>query len=134
MEHDGRNILLAEDDENLQRLVERILTRKGFKVKTFSDGASLEQFLIEEGFASIAAIITDYNMPGSRVSGGDLIKNHSETLKEYGIPMIGYSADSLNEEEMRSLGACAFVNKDMNLIKNLSRALREALDDPEYKK
>ena len=67
----SRSILLVDDEESIRSVTQIILTRKGFKVDSASDGTqALELFKANPGKYDL--IVTDQSMP--RMSGIDLTK------------------------------------------------------------
>jgi CheY-like chemotaxis protein len=62
-------VLVAEDQEDVRTLVERVLTRAGYRVTLAENGAQALQKVAEMGTA-LDLLITDYDMPHAR---GDVV-------------------------------------------------------------
>lgn len=61
--HESGNVLLIDDEENLITLGERILTKAGYRVSTYTDPyAALAEFA--RAAQHFDAIVTDHTMPG----------------------------------------------------------------------
>ena len=61
--HEGGNVLLIDDEENLATLGERMLTKAGYSVSTHTDPyAALAEFT--RNAQHFDAIVTDHTMPG----------------------------------------------------------------------
>jgi CheY-like chemotaxis protein len=68
----GETILVAEDEEGVRGIVDRILSRAGYEVLTVADGAAAVE-LAAERTGPIHLLITDVVMPG--VSGKQLVEH-----------------------------------------------------------
>jgi len=91
----GETVLVAEDDENLRRLVERFLTGAGYRVLLAADGLeAVGRF--EEHRERIALLLLDVVMP--RVSGIEAARRIRALAPD--VPMLfasGYSDETLLE-------------------------------------
>jgi PAS domain S-box-containing protein len=67
----GEHVMYVDDDEALVYLVERMLTRNGYRISTFTDPKAALATLARDPEA-IDVLITDYNMPG--MSGLDVAR------------------------------------------------------------
>lgn len=117
-------IYIADDDECIRRLTEKLLTRNGFSVDIFCNGVSLEKKILEGNFEGVKGIVTDYEMPGG-VSGGDIVERYALLLEEREIPVIVVSGNHSKKKEVLDNGAYAFLKKPSDFYK-LPRVLREA--------
>lgn len=72
-------ILIAEDNHDIRRLLERIFERRGFEVESVSDGA---QAIAKIDSNHYDAILLDYMMPIA--SGADVIEWIAEHRPEVG--------------------------------------------------
>ena len=71
MRGNGQAVLLVDDDQALIHLTERVLSRLGYQVHSFTQPAeALKQF--EQSPGTYAAVITDLSMPG--MTGADLVR------------------------------------------------------------
>ncbi|MBK7212054.1 MAG: response regulator [Bacteroidales bacterium] len=95
----GKNVLLAEDDEFSRILVSRILLKHGVILEMAADG--IEAFnMIEEGRFDI--ILTDVNMPG--MDGFELVSKIRafEDRSKAGVPVLAVTANVM-EPELRQI-------------------------------
>jgi two-component system cell cycle response regulator CpdR len=87
-----RRILLAEDDDSMRGFLKRALTKAGYDVVAFENGADALQRLKEEPFT---LLLTDIVMP--RMDGIELARRASELDPELKIMFItGFAAVTLN--------------------------------------
>lgn len=85
-------IILAEDDESMRGFLERALTRAGFDVVSYNNGAEALERLKEEPFS---LLLTDIVMP--RMDGIELARRASEIDPDLKIMFItGFAAVTLN--------------------------------------
>jgi len=90
-------VLVVEDEEVLRRLIVRMLSRLGYRVKEAADG--------EEGLTrakdhpeSFSLILSDVVMP--RLSGPEMVAHLRESGDETPVAfMSGYSGDALEPAE-----------------------------------
>lgn len=114
-------ILLADDDDNLRRVVEFQLQEAGYEVLTASDGSeALDLFTSKE----IDCVITDLKMP--KLSGLELLEKIKELNAE--TPVIVVTAFGEVETAVAAVKAGAFdyINKPFNrdeILLTLERAL-----------
>lgn len=104
----GQHVMYVDDDEALVFLVNRVLTRKGFKVSVFTDPHEAEAALRSQpGIYDL--LVTDYNMPG--YSGVDLLRD-AKTIRA-DLPVALASGYVTPEIEQRALqeGASALIYK-----------------------
>lgn len=67
----GQRVMVVDDDEAQLFLVQRLLTRKGYRVTAYSDPKAAVTALAREP-SQFDVVITDFNMPG--FSGVDLLR------------------------------------------------------------
>jgi CheY-like chemotaxis protein len=113
-------VLLAEDDEELRRLLARKLRRHGCDVIEARNGFQLVELVFErvveplpESLPPAALIITDHRMPGrTGLEVVSLLRSVNWT-----IPLIVISAftDAQTQEEARRLGVTAVFDKPFDL-------------------
>lgn len=116
-----RTILLADDDENLRRVLEFQLQEAGYKVFAASDGAEALDLFTANEFDSV---ITDLRMP--MLSGLELLEKIKQLNEE--IPVIVITAFGEVETGIAAMKAGAFdyINKPFNrdeILLTLDRAL-----------
>ncbi|MEX0717814.1 MAG: ATP-binding protein [Planctomycetaceae bacterium] len=119
-------ILLAEDEDALRSLIERILAAKGYRVLSAADGADAVRLLPEHA-REIRLLLTDVLMPG--LTGPELMSRvrHAAPFPPPAVLyMSGYSEATLlersSEEELRPLLPKPFR------VDVLLRRVREVLD------
>ncbi|MBK8478635.1 MAG: transporter substrate-binding domain-containing protein [Opitutaceae bacterium] len=113
----GRHFLVADDDDSVSRIVTRLLTRKGHRITTASDG--MDAWLRLSGTpGDFDGIIMDLNMPG--LTGIELA--HRARALPYQGPLIVISG-KITEEERSAL---ADIRIDALLHKPFSIAEFEA--------
>lgn len=104
----GQCVMYVDDDEALVFLVKRLLTRKGYRVITFTDPRQALAVL-RENCAACDLLVTDYNMPG--FSGVDLLREVKALLP--GLPVAlasGYVTPEI-EHDALAAGARALIHK-----------------------
>ncbi len=80
-----KTILLADDDDNLRRVLEYQLTEAGFEIQTAKDGVEALEIFNNNDFD---CVITDLRMP--RLSGLEFLEKIKSTDAE--IPVIVITA------------------------------------------
>ncbi len=104
----GKHVMYVDDDQALAFLVERVLSRRGFKVSTFTD-PHLAAAALRENPQNYDLLVTDYNMPG--YSGVDLLRE-AKTIRS-GLPVAlasGYVTAEI-EQSAFAEGAKALIHK-----------------------
>ncbi|HEY8268584.1 MAG TPA: response regulator [Xanthobacteraceae bacterium] len=87
-------ILLAEDDGDMRRFLERALANAGYEVVAFDNGRSAYQRLREEPFE---LLLTDIVMP--EMDGIELARKATELDPDMKVMFItGFAAVALNSE------------------------------------
>ena len=114
-------ILLADDDDNLRRVLEFQLTEAGYKVAAAKDGGQALEVFADGDFD---CVITDLRMP--QLSGLELLENIKAGGAE--IPIIVITAFGEVETAVAAMKAGAFdyINKPFNrdeILLTLDRAL-----------
>ena len=117
----GETVLLAEDDEIVSSLAERVLKDRGYQVLVVASGA--EAIATYAAAGAVDLLITDIMMP--QMGGGDLfclLRGKSPELKVLFIS--GYTEDVLAECGQSGM---LFLQKPFSL-ECFTRAVRDALD------
>jgi DNA-binding NtrC family response regulator len=119
----GKNILIAEDDKNIAKLIKEIVERKGNTAVVAVDGD--EAYKV---FSSIKfdLIITDLKMP--KTDGMTLIKMIRKRNK--GIPIIiitGYGTDE-TWAEAKSYGVSTILSKPCSIV-DITKAIEGTLNN-----
>lgn len=104
----GNHVMYVDDDQALVFLVDRVLTRKGFTVTTFTDPhAALEALQAKPD--DFALVVTDYNMPG--FSGLDLLRAAKEVRPDLPVALAsGYVTPEIEQRALQG-GANALIYK-----------------------
>ncbi|MFA5574955.1 MAG: response regulator transcription factor [Brumimicrobium sp.] len=118
MSENSRNIriLLAEDDENLGKLLSTFLEAKGFEVELAVDGKeALEKF--HEG--TFQFLILDVMMP--EIDGFTVAKEIRETDKK--VPFLFLTAKAMKADKLEgfAIGADDYMTKPFNMEELLVR-------------
>lgn len=106
-------VLVVEDDEDTRRLLERILAREGYLVRTAADSAEFLQAIRKPPLPRL--ILLDVELP--RISGFKilaLLRQHPQTSV---IPVVMVTARSENKDVLHamSLGADGYLSKPVTL-------------------
>jgi signal transduction histidine kinase/ActR/RegA family two-component response regulator len=115
---DEQAILIIDDDAMARELLERMLTREGYRVLVAADGETGMALAFTE---RPMAIVLDILMPGS--SGWSVLSRLKATPELKGIPVIVHSVSD-DRALGRELGAAAFLQKPSE-SGELVAALRE---------
>jgi PAS domain S-box-containing protein len=121
----GEAILIVEDEPDVRRMAERILSKAGYSVNsTASAEEALE--LCRRPDEEIDLLLTDVIMPG--MLGTELAESFKEVRPQVGVLfMSGYSHEVLAPEALAENRDVAFIEKPFNVGK-LLRTVRSLLD------
>ena len=113
-----KNILLAEDDENLGKLLTTFLRAKGFEVELTKNGKSAYE-LFNNPKHSFDLLILDVMMP--EMDGFKL--GEEIRLLDKDVPFLFLSAKSMKEDKLRgfSVGADDYITKPFSMEELLAR-------------
>lgn len=106
--NDAQQVLVADDDPSILRLVKTIVEKAGFTVITARDGKEAYKLLQSEKFT---AAIFDVVMP--HIEGTELVRYMQSEKKLMNIPVIMMTAEQnprLSSESFAA-GAVAFLPK-----------------------
>ena len=104
----GQRVMYVDDDEALVFLVKRLLTRKGYKVITFTDPRQALAALHTDPYIC-DLLVTDYNMPG--YSGVDLLRDTLALRADLPVALAsGYVTPEI-EKDALAAGARALIHK-----------------------
>lgn len=101
-------VLVADDDDEMRKMLATLLRRQGFEVQSASDGQEVADRLSEGGEAP-DVLITDMRMPG--ISGLHLIQWVRERFPETQVILITAFGDRRTHARAAELGAAAVFNK-----------------------
>ena len=99
-------ILVVDDEPMMQTLLERILTRDGYRVLTAGDGAQALQIL---GREPVSIVISDLQMPV--MSGLDLLKTLKKDYPRLGVIIMTAYGDTYTVKDALLLGADEYITK-----------------------
>ncbi|SHM72073.1 response regulator [Rhizobacter sp. OV335] len=122
----GQRVFYVDDDETMVIMVERLLAREGYQVRTFNE-AALAVAYVREHPQDVDLLVTDYNMPGS--SGIELARELSRIRPD--LPVVlssGYITDELRAEA-REVGVRGLLEKE-NTFEELGALVARLLADP----
>jgi CheY-like chemotaxis protein len=104
----GKHVMYVDDDEALVFLVNRVLTRKGFKVTAFTDPHEAAAALRSQP-QTYDLLVTDYNMPG--YSGVDLLRDAKAIRADLPVALAsGYVTPDIEQRALQE-GANALIYK-----------------------
>jgi len=104
----GQCVMYVDDDEALVFLVKRLLTRRGYRVITFTDPLQALAVLRKDRSAC-DLLVTDYNMPG--YSGVDLLREVKALVPTLPVALAsGYVTPDI-ERDALAAGARALIHK-----------------------
>ncbi len=104
-----KKILLAEDDKNLSRSVDILLTLDGYEVISVYDGEEALNKLLRQKFD---LLITDIVMPG--LNGVDLIKKIRRLNHDIPIMVVSGKLNDSLIEQLESNGIRYILPKPIN--------------------
>ena len=104
----GKHVLYVDDDQALVFLVDRALTRRGFKVSTFTDPQAAVGALRAQPHA-YDLLVTDYNMPG--FSGVDLLREATTVRPDLPVALASGYVTAEIEKDAFAAGALALIHK-----------------------
>ncbi|GAA0116995.1 response regulator transcription factor [Clostridium senegalense] len=109
------NILVVEDDEDINRIIRKILVKEGYNVKSAYSGTEGKLYINMEDFK---LIILDLMLPG--MTGEELISYIRETKN---MPVIVISAKKSQDDKINllKLGADDFICKPFDINEVLAR-------------
>jgi DNA-binding NtrC family response regulator len=100
------SILVVDDEEMMRSLLEKILSREGYQIKTAEDGVAALEVLKTE---KIDLIISDMKMP--RMNGFELLKIVKEEHPGIGVIIMTAYGDTYTVKDALLLGADEYVTK-----------------------
>ncbi|MFN8113851.1 MAG: ATP-binding protein [Solirubrobacterales bacterium] len=120
----GESVLIAEDDEAVRRVAERILDTAGYRVTSCPGGMEALDLLDDPG-THYDMLLADVVMPGMR---GDDLARRAVAMRP-GLPVLfmsGYSDDAPPSDLGPTTGRVAFIDKPFDAGTLLER-MRELL-------
>jgi len=116
------NILVVDDEEQIRRLLNRMLSGIGYACTLASDGAEARKYLDRQPF-NLA--LCDVNMPGE--SGIDLARHIASEYKDMAVIILTAMDDPKTADAAIKAGTYGYIIKPFNpneLIINIRNALR----------
>jgi PAS domain S-box-containing protein len=123
----GRHVMYVDDDHALVFLVERALTRKGFKVSPFTDPHKALGAL-RANPKDFDLVVTDYNMPG--YCGVDLLREARLIRPDLPVALASGYVTTEIEESAFAEGARALIHKP-NDVDELIDTVQRLIQDSE---
>ncbi|MCB0876423.1 MAG: response regulator [Solirubrobacterales bacterium] len=120
----GESVLIAEDDEAVRRVAERILETAGYRVTSCPGGVEALE-LLDDSSSHFDMLLADVVMPGMR---GDDLARRAVAMRP-GLPVLfmsGYSDDAPPNDLGPTTGRVAFIDKPFDAGALLER-MRELL-------
>jgi len=125
-------VLLAEDDEDVRRLVATALRKDGNSVIEASDGDDLVEHIgsallfghVHGELDPVSMVISDIRMPGP--DGLEILARLRQSNIDVAVILMSASSDPATRDEARRLGANAFVAKPFE-IDDLRAVVRDLL-------
>ena len=99
-------ILIVDDELMMRKLLEKILTREGYRILTAEDG---EQALKVVNSEKVNIIISDMKMPN--MSGFELLRAVKKDHPEIGMIMMTAYGDTYTVKDALLLGADEYITK-----------------------
>jgi DNA-binding NtrC family response regulator len=100
------SILIVDDEEMMRSLLEKILGREGYKIKTAEDGVAALEVLRSE---KIDIIVSDMKMP--RMNGFELLKIVKKEHPQIGVIIMTAYGDTYTVKDALLLGADEYMTK-----------------------
>jgi PAS domain S-box-containing protein len=123
----GEVILVVEDEPDVRRMAERILSKGGYDVLSTGGGEEALE-VCRRPDQEIHLLLTDVIMPG--VLGTELVEQVKAIRPGIGVIfMSGYSHEVLAPDALAGQNGAAFIEKPFN-AGELLRTVRRLLDDP----
>jgi len=100
------SILIVDDEEMMRTLLNRILSREGYKIRSAEDGVVALEVLKAEKFD---IIISDMKMP--RMNGFELLKIVKKEYPKIGVIIMTAYGDTYTVKDALLLGADEYITK-----------------------
>ncbi len=118
-------VLWVDDDIQMLRMGNRMLSQMGYNVITAKDGTeALEKF--KNDMERFALVVTDYNMPN--MNGTQLAEELKKAKPNLPIILVSGFGEQISSESIESGGITAFLEKPI-LPEELGRLIRSILNE-----
>ncbi|HEX7059635.1 MAG TPA: PAS domain S-box protein [Solirubrobacterales bacterium] len=125
---EGEAVLVVEDEADVRRMAERILTKGGYSVIGTTSGLEAIELLKRES-RQVDLLLTDVIMP--ELLGTELVEQARAIRPELPVVyMSGYSHEVLAPQALTENGGSAFIEKPFS-ARELLETVRELLDGGE---
>lgn len=118
------NILMVDDDNQLRRMIQKMLEKLGYKVTAMSNSMdALKEF--KKYTRAYDLVITDMTMP--KMTGKQLSEKLLAIQPDLPVIICTGFSEYMNKKTARAMGICGFVMKPI-IQSELAFAVRKALD------
>lgn len=100
------SILIVDDEEMMRNLLNRILSREGYKIRSAEDGVVALEVLKAE---KVDIILSDMKMP--RMNGFELLKIVKNEYPKIGVIIMTAYGDTYTVKDALLLGADEYITK-----------------------
>lgn len=100
------SILIVDDEEVLRTLLEKILSREGYKIRCAPDGVAALEMMREE---PCSIVISDMQMP--RMDGFELLRTIKNEFPDTGAIIMTAFGDTYTVKDALLLGADEYITK-----------------------
>lgn len=123
----AKKVLIVDDSVSMRQMLSMILTSGGYEVVPAEDATEGLEKLSDD----LAAIITDYNMPG--MNGVDFIKKvrSGNAASKKPIIMVTTESEQQKKDEGRAAGATGWITKPFEKSQ-LLEVLEKVTGDVEF--
>ena len=104
------SVLIVDDEEMMRNLLEKILSREGYKIRTAEDGLAALEMQREE---PSDIIISDMKMP--RMNGFELLKEIKKDFPKTGTIIMTAYGDTYTVKDALLLGADEYLTKPFKM-------------------
>ena len=105
----GPIVAVLDDESEMRKALQRLLTIRGFRVLEYASGADL---LHDVGDVPMDYLLLDLHMPG--VNGFDVLEALWPRQASPAIIVVTAHDEPGVEEQVRTLGACAYLKKPVD--------------------
>lgn len=113
-----RRVLVVDDEANMRRVLEIMLSRRGFRTLSAADGREALEQLAD---TPVDLVVSDLRMPG--INGIELLRQLREAGNEVPLIMITAQGSIESAVEAMRLGACDYLLRPFD-IETLDLAIR----------
>ena len=113
-----RRVLVVDDEANMRRVLEIMLSRRGFRTLSAADGREALEQLAD---TPVDLVVSDLRMPG--INGIELLRQLREAGNEVPLIMITAQGSIESAVEAMRLGACDYLLRPFD-VETLDLAIR----------